>query len=111
MLHNYVKPYDLLYEGLNLNSNREVSVIELPKVTEEPKVLLLSAGVGSSAGGPSCLGGTLLLGVQPWRTDCTFGQEALQESGSASPCPETSHAYLWEKRRSIRIRNIVPHES
>lgn len=53
MLHNYVKPYDLLYEGLNLNSNREVSVIELPEVTEQPKVLLLSAGVGGAGeGGP-----------------------------------------------------------
>lgn len=85
MRHNCWKPFDLIYmKGWILT------------LTKGSKCDWSLWGDGESSChqrstctqvAPSCWEGALLLSVQPWRSRL-YGQKALQESSSLSPCPE-----------------------
>lgn len=81
MLQSYLKLYDLVYEGLNCNSNQGQWVW-----LNSLRWRWVSAAGGSPA--PSFLGGALLLGVQPQRSRSHLARRTYKGSRPPCACPE-----------------------
>ena len=102
VLQSYLKLYDLVYEGLNCNSNQGQWVW----------LNSLRWGWVSAAGGspaPSFLGGAFLLGVQPQRSRSHLARRTYKGSHPPVPAQEMHHLHWREKQRS-RVRNFFPHK-
>ena len=87
MLQSYLKLYDLVYEGLNCNSNQGQWVW-----LNSLRWQWVSAAGGSPA--PSCLGGALLLGVQPQRSRLHLARRTYKGSRPPYACPEDASSAL-----------------
>ena len=102
VLQSYLKLCDLVYEGLNCNSNQGQWVW----------LSFLRGGWVSVAGGspaPSFLGGAFLLGVQPQRSRSHLARRTYKGSCPPCACPEDASSAL-EGEAKKQSQNFFPHK-